>query len=64
MSYIIITSMQNVLKHLFCMEAITGTKSITHPSYGLRPKEMKVSKQNYFVWVGREQVLTFVRKQH
>lgn len=64
MSCIIITSMQNVLKHLYCMEAITGTKCITHPSYLLRPEEMKVSKQNYLAWVGRERVLTFIRKQH
>lgn len=47
--------MQNVLKHLYCMEAITGTDCTTHPSYGLRPKEMKVSKQNYFVWVGKSE---------
>lgn len=46
--------MQNVFKHLYCMEAITGTNSITRPLYGLKPKEMKVSKQNYSVWVGRE----------
>lgn len=41
--------MQNVFKHLYYMEAITGTNCITHPSDGPRPKEMKVSKQNYFV---------------